>query len=84
MVDIIPVGSGHDPNVVETKVALAEDSYFTHAEDTSFAEAHGELKVDKASGVVLSPQPTNDPNDPLNWPVWLKVYMTWEKKSLTT
>lgn len=21
----------------------------------------------------LNPQPTDDPNDPLNWPLWLKV-----------
>ena len=30
------------------------------------------LKYDKKTGVLLSPQPTDDPNDPLNWPTWLK------------
>ena len=30
------------------------------------------LKYDKKTGVLLSPQPTDDPNDPLNWPAWLK------------
>jgi hypothetical protein len=24
-------------------------------------------------GVVLIPQPSNDPRDPLNWPMWKKV-----------
>jgi MFS family permease len=31
------------------------------------------LKDVKNSDVVLVPQPSNDPNDPLNWPVWKKV-----------
>jgi hypothetical protein len=31
-----------------------------------------ELKADPETGVVLSPQPTDDPNDPLNWPQWAK------------
>jgi hypothetical protein len=26
-----------------------------------------------ASGIVLEPQPTSDPADPLNWPMWRKV-----------
>jgi hypothetical protein len=32
------------------------------------------LKGDgKDDGIILIPQPTNDVNDPLNWPKWKKV-----------
>lgn len=29
------------------------------------------------SDVVLIPQPTNNPNDPLNWSRWRKEYHYW-------
>ncbi|KAI5307027.1 hypothetical protein KEM56_005515 [Ascosphaera pollenicola] len=32
---------------------------------------------DGDSDVVLVPQPTNDPNDPLNWATWRKEYHFW-------
>ncbi|KAJ4256864.1 hypothetical protein NW762_008960 [Fusarium torreyae] len=28
---------------------------------------------DESTTIVLSPQPSNDPNDPLNWPLWRKM-----------
>ncbi|KAL8878277.1 MAG: hypothetical protein Q9198_003872 [Flavoplaca austrocitrina] len=28
------------------------------------------LKYDKSNAIILVPQPTDDPNDPLNWPLW--------------
>ncbi|EXJ79324.1 hypothetical protein A1O3_08826 [Capronia epimyces CBS 606.96] len=28
------------------------------------------LKKDKAGRIILVPQPSDDPNDPLNWPLW--------------
>ncbi|KAL8887115.1 MAG: hypothetical protein Q9192_006371 [Flavoplaca navasiana] len=28
------------------------------------------LKYDKSNTLILVPQPTDDPNDPLNWPLW--------------
>ncbi|KAL8985464.1 MAG: hypothetical protein Q9205_000849 [Flavoplaca limonia] len=28
------------------------------------------LKYDKSNAFILVPQPTDDPNDPLNWPLW--------------
>lgn len=31
----------------------------------------GDIKLDQ-HGMPLIPQPTNDPLDPLNWPLWLK------------
>lgn len=30
------------------------------------------LKYDKTGTIVLIPQPSDDPNDPLNWPRWRK------------
>ena len=31
------------------------------------------LKNKEGTDIVLVPQPTDDPNDPLNWPRWKKV-----------
>lgn len=41
-------------------------------EDESSQERHVALKrgTGKNSHVVLVPQPSADPNDPLNWPLW--------------
>ncbi|KAH8891156.1 hypothetical protein GQ53DRAFT_823793 [Thozetella sp. PMI_491] len=43
---------------------------------TQFVES--EIVEGKASskGIILRPQPTNDPNEPLNWPQWEK-YLTY-------
>ncbi|KAL2351669.1 MFS transporter-like protein [Cryomyces antarcticus] len=40
-------------------------------DDVQRADAayNGRLKHDK-SGIILVPQPSDDPNDPLNWPLW--------------
>jgi hypothetical protein len=35
------------------------------------AETH-RLKAKASTDIVLSPQPSDDPNDPLNWPAWKK------------
>lgn len=40
-------------------------------------EAPGALKLDPR-GLPLSPQPTNDPKDPLNWNRWLKLMVLAE------
>ncbi|KAF2237603.1 putative MFS transporter [Viridothelium virens] len=37
--------------------------------DTSQVAATG-LKTDKTGRIILVPQPSDDPNDPLNWPIW--------------
>lgn len=31
-----------------------------------------ELQRAKGDDIILQPQPTDDPNDPLNWPLWRK------------
>ncbi|KAK7969793.1 hypothetical protein PG988_008866 [Apiospora saccharicola] len=38
-------------------------------------EARG-LKCDK-NGIILHPQPSDDPNDPLNWPLWQRDLITF-------
>ncbi|KAK5090301.1 hypothetical protein LTR05_000473 [Lithohypha guttulata] len=37
----------------------------TEAQDTNRA-----LKKDETGTIILVPQPSDDPNDPLNWPLW--------------
>jgi len=51
----------------------------THSDDIKEEEEHAEkvrvtrkLKLDK-HGIPLSPQPSDDPDDPLNWSMKLKV-----------
>ena len=61
------------PELIEKEDALKPDSGISHTETVSTPPNTGHLKVDKKKAVVLSPQPTSDPNDPLNWPKWLKV-----------
>lgn len=40
--------------------------------DTDILVAH-ELQKKETDDIVLIPQPTNDVNDPLNWPKWKKI-----------
>lgn len=45
-------------------------------EVTVTTENHTSLKHDPTGKIVLVPQPSNDPNDPLNWPAWRKHMFT--------
>ncbi|KAF5562333.1 transporter HOL1 [Fusarium napiforme] len=38
--------------------------------------SHANLKHDPTGKIVLVPQPSDDPNDPLNWPRWKKEMFT--------
>ncbi len=40
-----------------------------HSDGVTQGLKHG---TGKDSHIVLSPQPSEDPNDPLNWPMWKK------------
>jgi len=48
----------------------------THAEKENIAEAGGlvrtDTQIDQDRDTFL-PRPSDDPNDPLNWPMYLKV-----------
>ncbi|PVH95713.1 MFS general substrate transporter [Periconia macrospinosa] len=39
-------------------------------------ERDGRLKYDKTGKILLVPQPSDDPNDPLNWPLWKRDTIT--------
>jgi hypothetical protein len=45
------------------------DDEAAHSEERLVGLKHGK---GKDSHIVLSPQPSDDPNDPLNWPMWKK------------
>jgi hypothetical protein len=45
------------------------DDEAAHSEERLVGLKHG---TGKDSHIVLSPQPSDDPNDPLNWPMWKK------------
>ena len=45
-----------------------------HSEDATGGLKHG---TGKNSHIVLAPQPSEDPNDPLNWPAIKKEYVTY-------
>ncbi|KAM0564422.1 hypothetical protein ACHAPJ_000635 [Fusarium lateritium] len=42
-------------------------------------ELHGNLKCDNSGkeSIILIPQPSDDPNDPLNWPLWRRDLITF-------
>lgn len=44
----------------------------------SATESLGHLKKITHGGksIILVPQPSDDPNDPLNWPLWVKDLIT--------
>ncbi|KAH6980186.1 major facilitator superfamily domain-containing protein [Fusarium venenatum] len=45
-------------------------------EATTTTGNHANLKHDPTGKIVLVPQPSDDPNDPLNWPAWRKHMFT--------
>ncbi|KAL2200312.1 major facilitator superfamily domain-containing protein [Corynascus similis CBS 632.67] len=55
--------------------------YFDDPERPQFALEHGVegLKCDTSGPVpiILVPQPSDDPNDPLNWPLWKRDLITF-------
>jgi len=42
------------------------------SEDITGGRKHG---TGKDTNIVLAPQPSEDPNDPLNWPGWRKLFV---------
>ncbi|EFZ00516.2 MFS transporter [Metarhizium robertsii] len=44
-------------------------------QEASDNEQH--LKSDPISHIILVPQPSDDPNDPLNWPIWKRDLITF-------
>lgn len=49
----------------------------TSGDDEILAGAQlGTLQQEVGGRLVLVPTPSNDPNDPLNWPQWYKIFLT--------
>ncbi|KAJ4317894.1 hypothetical protein N0V94_004724 [Neodidymelliopsis sp. IMI 364377] len=63
-------------------LGILEDHHLDHVPGTAFVRdgdrkreaaqdaARSHLKYDKTGKILLVPQPSDDPNDPLNWPLW--------------
>ncbi|KAF2845091.1 MFS transporter-like protein [Plenodomus tracheiphilus IPT5] len=69
-------------------LGILEDTKLEHVPGTSHvlpgderrqieetAARHMGLKYDKTGTILLVPQPSDDPNDPLNWPLWKRDTM---------
>ncbi|EXL90770.1 hypothetical protein FOIG_15978 [Fusarium odoratissimum NRRL 54006] len=54
---------------------LNEKGVSSNLEDST-DKNHASLKHDPTGKIVLVPQPSDDPNDPLNWPRWKKEMFT--------
>ncbi|KAK1809012.1 hypothetical protein LTR12_016630 [Friedmanniomyces endolithicus] len=50
------------------------NDHAAHTEDITGALKHGR---GRDAEIVLSPQPSEDPNDPLNWSTWKKESIIW-------
>ncbi|KAG5949686.1 hypothetical protein E4U60_002224 [Claviceps pazoutovae] len=63
---------GHEPVPGTTK-------YFDDPNRPQEAAGEVHLKCDTSGGVpiILVPQPSDDPNDPLNWPLWKRDLITF-------
>lgn len=59
---------GHVPGTV-----LLNDEA-AHSEELTHGLKHG---TGRDAHIVLSPQPSEDPNDPLNWPLFKKEAIIW-------
>lgn len=44
--------------------------------DQTTPGAHSQSNLKQRGGVILVPQPSDDPNDPLNWPLWRRDLIT--------
>lgn len=62
-------------------LGVLDDSHLEHVPGTALlTDVQGlntsPLRHEKSSSdILLVPQPSNSPNDPLNWPLWKKDFM---------
>ena len=54
--------------------AYDEEAYAQSGDDSASNIFSNHMKKDKKSGIVLMPQPSDSPNDPLNWSYWRKAW----------
>lgn len=62
----------HVPGTALLTDIIGSDNHHRHGGLDTSALRHGK---GKDSDIVLVPQPSNSPNDPLNWPLWKKDLM---------
>lgn len=56
----------HRKSVTGTIIMMDNDD-----ESTRASSVHDSLSLKRSNtGIILHPQPQNNPNDPLNWPIW--------------
>ena len=70
----MPLGILEDRRLehVPGTVPLERTNVILTPENGILSVAGTQLKYDKTGKIVLVPQPSDDPNDPLNWPRWRK------------
>ncbi|RVX72329.1 hypothetical protein B0A52_04534 [Exophiala mesophila] len=59
--------------ILEPRVEHVPGTVYVYAAEQRQAEllrSAQHLKKDKTGRIILNPQPSADPNDPLNWPLW--------------
>jgi MFS family permease len=76
------------PNPFNMALGILPDRHLDHVPGTTLldergtaaglegGEGHVSLKHDSSGTIVLVPQPSDSPNDPLNWPAWKKNMFT--------
>jgi MFS family permease len=62
------LGTGSSDAIVPGTVILTQNTSDTSHDTANFKHGTG-----KHRDILLNPQPSNDPNDPLNWPYYQKV-----------
>ena len=58
-----------DTNLPHVPGTVLLDQLYAHSEDVTGRLKHA---AGRNAHIVLAPQPSEDPNDPLNWPYWKK------------
>src|SRR5437762_13400840 len=69
---MITFRSLNDLDATEGTVKLLDGNLSFISNVLIFTASHT-LKSKGNTDIVLIPQPTDDPNDPLNWPLWRKT-----------
>ncbi|GAM89316.1 hypothetical protein ANO11243_073530 [Dothideomycetidae sp. 11243] len=67
--EVVSKQSFSDTHLAHVPGTVILDDDAAHTEGTTAGLKHGS---GRDAHIVLNPQPSEDPNDPLNWPIWKK------------
>ena len=56
----------HVPGTVLLQESSDDETHFTNLKTITY----------RGKTIILVPQPSDDPNDPLNWPLWMRDLIT--------